>query len=123
MAQAAAHRAPATKVITRTVPRASRTVIRDQSAPGSTYPASGAAVGSCGGISVNSQTSCPFAQNVVAQYTQEAQEVGSPGSFDVYAYGPVTGQSYADTCTYSSSTGTVSCSHGSELIQFAHGSR
>jgi hypothetical protein len=80
--------------------------------------------GSCGdGIDVNSATSCPFAQNVVEQYTQQAEQADGPGSFDVSAYSPVTGKSYTDSCAYSPCTEMVSCSHGSDLIEFAYGSR
>jgi hypothetical protein len=112
---AAAHHAPATKVITRTVAGPSTTVIREE-ASSSSAPAGS---GSCGGISLNADTSCPFAQNVVDEYDQQAQDAGGPGSFAVYAYSPVTGQNYTDACTYSG--GTVSCSHGSDLIQFSYG--
>jgi hypothetical protein len=121
-AQVAADRSPAHKVITRTVAGPSTTVIREQPASSSAPSGWTSASGSCGGgVSVNANTSCPFAQNVVDQYEQQAQQAGTPSSFDVYAYSPVTGQNYTDTCSYSPSTGTVSCSHGSDLIQFAYG--
>jgi hypothetical protein len=82
------------------------------------------AAGSCGsGISVNAHTSCPFAQHVVDEYEQQARQAGSPGSFAVYSYSPVTNHNYTDACSYDSSSGIVSCSHGSDLIQFAYGSR
>jgi hypothetical protein len=85
---------------------------------------SGSASGNCGGgISVNANTSCPFAQNVVDRYIQSAENAGSPGSFAVQAYSPVTGMSYTDSCGYGTSTDVVSCSHGSDLIEFTYGSR
>jgi hypothetical protein len=118
---AVAHRPPATKVITRTVPGTSTTVIREVPSSSAAPTAYGSAAGSCGaGIDVNGNTSCEFAQNVVDQYSQEAESAGGPGSFAVYAYSPVTGQNYTDTCTYSTWNGMVSCSHGSDLIQFAY---
>lgn len=128
VAQVASHQSSPPKVITRTVsspPKVitrTKTIVREEpvytSAPAVLISASG----SCGGgISVNSQTSCPFAENVVQQYTEQAEQAGGPGSFDVYAYSPVTGQSYTDLCTYTSSDAIVSCSHGSDLIEFAYG--
>ncbi len=52
--------------------------------------------GSCGGgISVNSVTTCPFAQNVEQGYYEQ---VGS-GSGSVEAYSPVTHRSYLMTCS------------------------
>jgi hypothetical protein len=51
---------------------------------------------SCGGdLSVNSVTTCPFAENVQSAYYDE---VGS-GSGAVYAYSPSTGQGYSMYCT------------------------
>jgi hypothetical protein len=53
---------------------------------------------SCGGeLSVNSYTSCPFAENVERAYFEE---IGS-GSGNVEAYSPVTGRSYVMYCTAS----------------------
>jgi len=50
---------------------------------------------SCGnGLSVNSVTSCPFAENVQAAYEQT-----SGGTTDVTAYSPVTNQTYLMHCT------------------------
>jgi hypothetical protein len=122
VAQVAAHQSPAHKVITRTVAGPSTSVIREVPASSSQSSGWSSASGSCGsGISVNADTSCPFAQNVADQYEQQAQQAGAPGSFDVYAYSPATGQNYTDTCGYSPSDGTVSCSHGSDLIQFSYG--
>jgi hypothetical protein len=52
--------------------------------------------GSCGGeLSVNSHTSCPFAQNVENAYYAE---VGS-GSGEVVAYSPVTERDYTMSCS------------------------
>jgi hypothetical protein len=51
---------------------------------------------SCGGeLSVNADTSCPFAENVKGAYFEE---VGS-GAGTVEAYSPVTGDDYAMTCS------------------------
>ena len=123
VAQVAAHPSAPPKVVTRKVAGPSRTIIREVPASNPAASGSGSAAASCGGgIGVNSHTSCAFAQNVVTQYTQQAQQAGTPGSFDVYAYSPVTGQSYTDGCSYNWSTDIVSCSHGSDLIQFAYGS-
>jgi hypothetical protein len=116
--------APSPKVIIRTVAGPSTTIIREEPVPAAAPAIPTSAAGTCaGGIYVNAQTSCPFAQNVVAQYTRDAEQAGAPGSFNVYAYSPVTNKGYADSCGYSASTGLVSCSHGSDLIQFAYGSR
>ena len=124
VAQVASQRSSSPKVITRTVAGPSTTILREEPVSSSAPAVPASASGSCGGgINVNSQTSCPFAQNVVEQYTQDAQQAGAPGPFNVYAYSPVTGKSYSDSCGYSSSTDSVSCSHGSDLIEFAYGSR
>jgi len=122
VAQVASHHSSSPKVITRTVPGPTKTIIREEPVYTSAPSEPSSVSGSCGGgISVNAQTSCPFAENVVDQYTQQAEQAGGPGSFDVYAYSPVTGGSYTDLCTYTSSDADVSCSHGSDLIQFAYG--
>lgn len=71
-------------------------------------------------ISVNSSTSCQFADNVFYQYAQDVQQAGGPGSYYVYAYSPVTGQDYTDTCNYNPTDQIVLCSHGSDLIQFPY---
>ena len=126
VAKAVAHRGPATKVVTkvvtRTVPGTSTTVIREQPPTSSAAADPALAAGSCGGgIGINAHTSCAFAQNVVDRYNQQAQQAGTPGTFAVSAYSPVTNQSYTDTCSYDSSSATVSCSHGGDLIQFNYG--
>lgn len=71
-------------------------------------------------ISVNSATSCQFADNVFYQYAQDVQQAGAPGSYVVYAYSPVTGQNYDDSCNYNPANQIVLCSHGSDLIQFPY---
>jgi hypothetical protein len=71
-------------------------------------------------ISVNSATSCAFADNVFYAYAQDVQENGGPSSYVVYAYSPATGQDYDDTCSYNPSNQLVLCSHGSDLIQFPY---
>jgi hypothetical protein len=61
-----------------------------------------------------------FADNVFAQYAQDVQQAGAPGSDVVYAYSPATGQSYPETCNYNPANQIVLCSHGSDLIQFPY---
>ncbi len=68
-------------------------------------------------ISVNSNTSCPFADNVFNEYSIDAQQEGA-GSYEVDAYSPATGQTYNDSCQLDSETQIVDCSHGSDLVQF-----
>jgi hypothetical protein len=122
VAQVASHQSAPPKVITRTVAGPTKTIIREEPVYTSAPSEPNSLSGSCGaGIGVNAQTSCPFAENVVDQYTRQAEQAGAPGSFDVYAYSPVTGLSYTDLCTYSPSDAGVSCSHGSDLIQFTYG--
>jgi hypothetical protein len=69
-------------------------------------------------ISVNSSTSCPFADIVFAQYANAVQQANAPLSTVVIASSPVTGATYSDSCQYNASTQIVLCSHGSDLIQF-----
>jgi hypothetical protein len=71
-------------------------------------------------ISVNSNTSCPFADNVFNQYAVAAQSAGAPGSYPVYAYSPDTGQSFTENCNYNVTNQLVLCSHGSDLVQFPY---
>lgn len=71
-------------------------------------------------ISVNSATSCSFADNVFAGYAQDVQGSGGPGSYVVYAYSPVTEQGYDDSCDYNPTNQIVLCSHGSDLVQFPY---
>ena len=71
-------------------------------------------------ISVNSATSCQFADNVFYQYAQDVQQAGGPGSYIVDAYSPVTAQDYDDTCSYNPANQIVLCSHGSDLVQFPY---
>jgi hypothetical protein len=58
-----------------------------------------------GGISVNADTSCPFAENV------ESAWESSGGAGSVTAYSPVTGQAYTMSCT-ASGTGYEVCTGG-----------
>jgi len=60
-----------------------------------------------GGISVNSVTSCPFAENVESAWDSS----GDSGSGTVTAYSPVTGQTYTMYCT-PSDTGYEVCTGG-----------
>jgi hypothetical protein len=71
-------------------------------------------------ISINSATTCAFADNVFYQYAQDVQQAGGPGSYFVYAYSPATGQSYNDSCNNNPTNQIVLCSHGSDLIQFPY---
>lgn len=61
-----------------------------------------------GGISVNSVTSCPFAENVESAWDSS----GDSGSGTVTAYSPVTNQTYTMYCT-TSDTGYEVCTGGS----------
>jgi hypothetical protein len=60
-----------------------------------------------GGISVNSVTSCPFAENVESAWDSS----GDSGSGTVTAYSPVTNQTYTMYCT-PSDTGYEICTGG-----------
>jgi hypothetical protein len=71
-------------------------------------------------ISVNSNTSCPFANNVFNQYAIATQSAGAPGSYAVFAFSPNTGQSFTDNCNYNATNQIVLCSHGSDLVQFPY---
>jgi hypothetical protein len=63
---------------------------------GSASSAGSGGASTCGGeLSVNSVTTCPFAENVESAYFAE---IGS-GSGTVYVYSPVTNQTYAMYCT------------------------
>lgn len=68
-------------------------------------------------ISVNDNTSCPFADTVFNQYAVDVQQ-GGAGSYEVYAYSPATGQTYNDNCQLNSDAQIVDCSHGGDLVQF-----
>lgn len=81
-------------------------------------PAPAPALTSCGqSVSVNSDTSCPFAVNLFTEYALAVAN-GAPFSTDVTAASPVTGDTYTDSCQYEASSGMVSCSHGTDLVQF-----
>jgi hypothetical protein len=68
-----------------------------------------------GGISVNSVTSCPFAENVESAWDSS----GDSGSGTVAAYSPVTGQTYTMYCT-PSDTGYEVCTGGNNAyVEFA----
>jgi hypothetical protein len=63
---------------------------------GSSGSSSASGSSSCGDeLSVNSVTTCPFAENVRSSYFEE---IGS-GSGTVYAYSPTTDQTYSMYCT------------------------
>lgn len=61
-------------------------------------------------ISVNSVTSCPFAENVFKAYWQNYKANGVQGSAVVSAYSPATNKTYTMTCT--SDGTTVNCTGG-----------
>jgi hypothetical protein len=68
-----------------------------------------------GGISVNSVTSCAFAENVESAWNSS----GDSGSGTVTAYSPVTGQTYTMYCT-PSGTGYEVCTGGNNAyVEFA----
>ena len=90
-----------------------------QAAPSTTPSSSPPGLSACDqNISVNSDTSCAFADIVFAGYANAVQQSGGPLSTDVIATSPVTGATYSDNCEYNSSTQIVLCSHGTDLIQF-----
>ena len=96
------------------------TVIQQTPAP-ATPPSSPPGLTACDqNISVNSNTSCPFADNVFYAYAQDVQQAGAPGSYVVAAYSPSSGQSYNDTCNYNPTNQIVLCSHGPDLTQFPY---
>ena len=68
-------------------------------------------------ISMNSATSCGFADAVFAQYAIDVQQ-GGASSYEVSATSSTTGGSYTDDCQLNATTQIVDCSHGSDLIQF-----
>jgi hypothetical protein len=82
-------------------------------------PASPSLSPACGdpNISMNSATSCGFADAVFAQYAIDVQQ-GGASSYEVPATSPTTGGSYTDDCQLNATTQIVDCSHGSDLIQF-----
>jgi hypothetical protein len=68
-----------------------------------------------GGISLNSVTSCPFAENVESAWNSS----GASGSGTVTAYSPVTEQTYAMYCT-PNDTGYEVCTGGNNAyVEFA----
>ncbi len=87
------HAVPIPAYVPNPAPSAPSTGTYYTPAPAPTVPSTG---GSCGGeLSVNSQTSCPFAENVESAYYAE---VGSgPGT--VVAYSPVTEETYTMSCS------------------------
>jgi ABC-type Fe3+-hydroxamate transport system substrate-binding protein len=111
--------APAPTVTQTVVPAPvpTRTVIVQPAPVQTVYqPAQGSsALTSCGssGVYAGSNTSCPFALNV-----QQAWSASGVTNGTVYAYSPVTGQSYAMSCT-EAGAGTIECSGGNNAyVQF-----
>lgn len=114
--------APKPKIVhqTTTVIQDTKTVTQPSPAPATPAPAtaSGPSLAACDqNISVNTSTSCPFADNVFNQYAIAVQQ-GGAGSYQVYAYSPATGQTYTDDCQLNSQNQIVDCSHGSDLVEF-----
>ena len=78
-------------------------------------PGGGEFVNDCGGgVWANSNTSCPFAQNVHEQWMSENPKGGAGGSsggtIDVYS--PITDQTY--TMTWVRSPDSVTCRGGND---------
>jgi hypothetical protein len=63
-------------------------------------------------VSVNSVTSCAFAENVFKSYTQNYHANGAQASATVSAYSPATKKAYDMTCT--SDGTTVNCTGGTD---------
>jgi hypothetical protein len=81
------------------------------SGPGTTESSSGASLKTCGhNISVNSVTTCPFAENVLKAYSEDYKANGPESSAVVSAYSPVTKKTYDMTCA--SDGTTVTCTGG-----------
>ena len=119
-ASAAAQQASQRKAAQQAAPRTQ--TVTQQAPPTTTAPSSSpSGLTACDqNISVNSSTTCAFADNVFTGYAQGVQQAGGPGSYNVYAYSPTTGQYYTDTCNYNPTDQIVLCSHGSDLIQFPY---
>jgi hypothetical protein len=97
------------------------TTVPQQTAPPATPSSSPSGLTACDqNISVNSNTSCPFADNVFYGYAVDVQQAAGPGSYVVAGYSPSSGQSYNDTCNYNPANQIVLCSHGPDLIQFPY---
>jgi hypothetical protein len=83
----------------------------------SSSAASGASSGCDSGISVNSVTTCPFADNVFKAYVDNYKANGVQNNVVVTAYSPVTHQTYSMNCANDGST--VTCTGGkSSLVSF-----
>ena len=119
---------PKPKVQTQTTTVVQQTKTVTQAAPAAPGPAPGPAptrasssnpsLAACDqNISVNGNTSCPFADNVFNQYAIEVQQNGT-GSYNVAAYSSAANQDYTDDCVLNSDTQIVDCRHGSDLVQF-----
>lgn len=91
-------------------PATTTTIVQQVSSPASS------GLSSCDqNIQVNSDTSCPFAENVFVAYWNSGSN-GVWGNAYVTAYSPATGLDYTDYCSLNGTT--VSCSHGSDLVVF-----
>lgn len=117
--QTTAHKAARPKVVVKTVTTQTNTVVQQAALAQPSGSPSGL-IACDQNISVNSATSCAFADRVFSHYAQDVQYGGGPGTYTVYAYSPATGQHYYDTCSYNPQNQLVLCSHGSDLIQFPY---
>ena len=69
------------------------------------------------GVYVNSDTTCPFAENVFsAYYDQYASNGDTFGDYTVTATSPATGETYTDSCQESADGSQIDCSHGTDLV-------
>jgi hypothetical protein len=62
-------------------------------------------------------------EDVLKSWFDPSDAVERLVSTETDAYSPVTGRSYSDSCSYNGYSEVVSCSHGSDLIEFAYASR
>jgi hypothetical protein len=77
------------------------------------------------GVSVNTDTSCPFAVAVLKAYVHAGWEPDAPKADTVTAYSPVTQKSYSMACAATSSN-TIACTGGKDALvsfQIAAGTR
>jgi hypothetical protein len=115
-ASSSAHAATPAPAATKTVTAPAASTPARPAAPAPAAPAAGLA--NCGsppdqgGISVNSHTSCPFAENVRSAWES------SGGASSVTAYSPVTGMTYTLSCS-ATGTGYEVCSSGANYVEFA----
>jgi hypothetical protein len=120
-ASTAAQQAGTRKAAQQAAAQHTQTVTQQAPAPATAPSSSPSGLTACDqNISVNSGTTCGFADDVFSGYAQAVQQAGGPGSYSIYAYSPTTGQYYTDACNYNPTNQIVLCSHGSDLIQFPY---